>query len=47
MIDHFTRPQFEAALPVHNKTGARLWGYCGFLTTAPRWVPNCPNILPG
>jgi hypothetical protein len=25
MIDHFTREQFEAALPVDKNTGAALW----------------------
>lgn len=29
MIDHFTREQFEAALPTNKKTGAKLWFYLG------------------
>ena len=29
MIDHFTKEEFESALPVHKETGARLWDYVG------------------
>lgn len=29
MIDQFTREEFEAALPIHRDTGARLWEYVG------------------
>lgn len=29
MIDHFTREQFESALPVHRQTEAPLWAYKG------------------
>lgn len=29
MIDHFTKEEFERALPRHKETGAKLWDYVG------------------
>jgi len=44
-IDRFTREQFEAALPVHKKTGEKLWEHGGgFKGEFQYFVPVAPGI---
>ncbi len=49
MIDHFTRAQFESALPTHKVTGADLWTYRGFINNehvyaVPVLNPHCLTL---
>jgi len=43
VIDHFDRAKFEAALPVHRTTGARLWSYSGLEDGEETYAITVPN----